>query len=946
MRARFALVAVLVGLGALLPAPAQAGFGFLPGVEGFDVSVTDQGGAPASQAGEHPDALEAKLALNATAGFSEGDLRDLHLELPPGFLVNPTAVTECSVAAFNTPRSSPYETSLSGESCPNPSQIGTIAVESSHGGGVRTFGLFDLIAPYGRPGALGASPYGIPIVLTPHVREADAGLTLDLEGFSQAIDFTSLVLTIWGTPWDYGHDGQRGNCLNEKDPAAHHGTLASFSPNFILGTCTIGSPELLKETAKSYLTLPSAPCGTPMAFTLSADSWQGGSAAAVAESQDSGGKPVVLTGCNTHLTVPKLQLTTEAAAAASGLVFNLDVNDGGGILNPDGIARPAIRKAVVSLPEGLTINPSLGSGLGVCSEADFARESVDSAPGAGCPNASKIGTVEVQGMLGLPEALQGSLFIATPYKNPSGALLALYMTASSPRRGLFVKSLGKVEPDPHTGRLTATFEDLPRLLYTHFSLTFREGQRAAMVSPPACGKYPTDVALSSWADPGVFSHDSTSYFLLNHGAGAAPCPPAVRPFAPALQAGSLNPTPAAYTPFLLHMTRTDQDQEITSYSATFPPGLLGKIAGIPFCGEGAIEAAAGKSGTEELEHPSCPAASQIGRTLAGYGVGGTLAYAPGNLYLAGPYRGAPLSTVAIDSALVGPFDLGVVVVRSAIRIDPRTAQASIDSTGSDPIPHILKGIPLHLRDVRVYVERSGFTLNPTSCDVLQTLSALTGSGQDPFSAADDAAAATTQRFQLLGCSAMDFGPTLSLRLRGATRQARYPSLRATYTPRAGEANLKSAAVTLPPSLFLAQEHIDTVCTNVQFAAGACPAGSVYGHARATTPLLEEPLEGPVVLRSSSHDLPDLVAALRGRGIAIEVGGRIDSPGSGIRASFEVLPDAPVSSFTMSLQGGRRGLLVNAENLCAAPQRATARFVAHNNKTEALRPRLGMRCHKR
>lgn len=954
MRLRLSLPAVLLLAALAWGAPsAQASFGLKPGAEGFAVTVKGAGvvsGAPGEMgAGEHPDSLGAKVALRSAGEYSDGDLRDLHLDLPPGFLINPTAVEECSTAAFHTPRKNPEEPgSQSGENCPLASQVGTLTLRSgANGSTVRTFGLFNLIPPYGRPDAVGASPYGIPIVLAPHIREADAGLTLDLEGLSQAIDFQALEFDFWGTPWAYEHDTERGNCLNEQDPAAYHGTAPQLPPpTFIPGTCSVGTPSYFEEHEHSFLTLPTTPCGAPFSFSASATAWQGGEVAAEAQATDGAGHMVTLRECRTHLTVPKVQLTTERAASGTGLAFNLAISSGGGILNPAGIARPAIRNAVVTLPEGLTIDPSLASGLGVCSEADFAREAVGTAPGAGCPANSKIGTVEVQEMLGLPEPLHGAVFLATPYANPFHTLIALYMVARNPRRGIFVRSQGTLVPDPHNGALVATFQELPRILYTHFTLTLREGQRAALVSPLTCGHYATDVALASWAAPESFTHDQTSYFPISQSASGGPCPPPVPPFAPRLQAGSLNPSPAAYTPFDLHMTRTDSDQEITSYSATFPPGLLGKIAGIPYCPDAAIEAAKGRSGAEELEHPSCPAASSVGRTLAGYGVGGALAWAPGGLYLAGPYHGAPLSIVAIDSAIVGPFDLGVVVVRQAIRIDPHTAQVSLDAKGSDPIPHILDGIPLHLRDIRVYVDRTGFMVNPTSCDVLHSESVLTGAGADPFNPADDVPAGSSDRYQLLGCSSLGFAPKLSLKLIGGHRRAQHPALRAVYESRPGDANIGTAVVTLPPSEFLAQNHIREICQAAQFETDSCPPGSIYGHARAWSPLLPEPLEGPVILRTSSHPLPDMVAALRGDGgIAIDVEGRIDSVHGGMRGSFEVLPDAPASKFELTLEGGKKGLLENSESLCAAPAYASARLSGQNNATEALKVRLGSSCRK-
>jgi hypothetical protein len=697
----------------------------------------------------------------------------------------------------------------------------------------------------------------------------------------------------------------------------------------------VQTPESL---IKSYLTMPTTPCGTPLAWSAEALSWQGASASASTATP-------ALAGCNKALTIVKVQLMTDAAAARTGLAFNLDVNDGGGILNPGGIARPAIKQATLSLPEGLTINPSLAAGLGACSEAEFARETALSEPGAGCPNAAKIGEVTVEGALGLAEPLKGALYLATPNANPYNALLAVYMIARSPRRGLAVKSIGKIEPDPNTGRLTATFDNLPRLLYTHFGLTLREGQRSALLSPPACGSYRAGIEIASWAEPTVFTPDS-SFFLINRADGGGPCPTGgALPFAPGLLAGSLNPRPATYTPFYLRMTRTDSEQEITSYSATFPPGLLAKIAGVSECPEAALAAAATRSGAAEEASPSCPDSSRIGHTLAGYGVGATLAWAPGGLYLAGPWHGSPLSVVAIDSAKIGPFDLGVVVVRTAVRVDTRRAVASIDAAGSDPIPHIIDGIPIHVRDIRVYLDRPGFILNGTSCDPFAVTSTLRGAGADPFHTGDETSATSTQRFQLLGCRALGFKPRLKLALRGGTRRARHPAFRATLIERAGDANISSVSVTLPPSVFLAQEHLKSICTKAQFARDACPADSVYGHARAITPLLDQPLKGPVYVRSSATKVPDLVMSLRGGGVSAEVACRIDSSRGGLRGNCEGLPDAPVSKFTMTLPGGKRSLLVNSEDLCAKPQRANARFIAQSNETAVLHPRVAVKCHK-
>ncbi len=516
-------------------------------------------------------------------------------------------------------------------------------------------------------------------------------------------------------------------------------------------------------------------------------------------------------------------------------------------------------------------------------------------------------------------------------------MIALYLVAKIPDRGVIVKLAGRVDADPGSGRLVATFDDLPQLPYSRLNVHFREGQRAPLATPAACGTYATQVDLFPWLDPSRVFHQPSS-FPLSQGIGGGPCPSGPAPFTPQAAGGTMNRNAGSYSPFYLHLTRGDGDQEITSYSATLPKGLLGAIKGVPFCPEAAIQAAKQNSGFAETEHPSCPEASKIGHTTAGYGLGNVLAYAPGNLYLAGPYHGSPLSVVAVDSATVGPFDLGVIIVRSAIRVDPLTAQVSIDSQGSDPIPHILEGIPLHLRDIRVYIDRPHFMVNPTSCDRFSLGSTLSGSGADFASSADDTTATPSAPFQTAFCSSLPFKPSLELRLKGGTRRGRYPSLTATVSARPGDANIGQAIVTLPPSEFLAQEHIDTICTRAQAAAERCPAGSIYGSAKAITPLMDEPLEGPVYLRASGNKLPDLVAALKGRGIRIDVLGRIDSQNGGMRASYEILPDAPLTKFTLNLKGGKHGLLVNSDDVCKA-EPATAKLAGQNNSALVLRPEL-------
>lgn len=929
-RLALGLATLLLAL-ALAPA-AHADFGFLPGEAGFKVTATAEGGTePATLAGAHPSSLITEVNLNKVGNFSDGDLRNLTYDLPPGLIENPTSVPRCGAEQFETPRTSPFEATLSGESCSGLAQIGIVTLDSSHAGGERrTFGVFNMPPPQGAPSRFGFSPYGEPVTITPHVREAGSeyGLTLDLRNFSQLIDVTGFRLVIWGTPWARSHDAQRANCLNEVNPAFGHAKcpIAELNP-----------PHL----SEAYLTLPSA-CEEPLNFKISATSWQQPSP--VQRSWTSG---EALTQCEslTFNPVPRGRLSTDRTSSPSGYDFTLD-GTSAPLLNPLARASSQAKKAVVILPEGMTVNPSVASGLGICSEASFAAETVNSPPGAGCPNVSKIGELTVESPL-VEGQIEGSMFFATPRENRFGTLLALYMVAKDPDRGILVKVAGRVDSDERTGRLTTTFDDLPQLPYSHFNVHFREGQRSPLATPSACGTYATEVQTSPWQNPEATSHQS-SPFTLSAGVGGGPCPAgALAPFAPKATGGTINSNASSYSPFYLHLTRSDPEQEITSYSATLPRGLLGKIAGVPFCPEALIEAAKHQSGAQSATAPACPAASEIGRTETGYGVGQTLSYAPGTLYLAGPYHGSPLSVVAIDSAKVGPFDLGTVVIRSAIRVDRQSAQVAIDSAGSDPIPHILQGFPLRLRDIRIYIDRPSFMVNPTNCDPFSIVSTLTGAGAAFDNPADDVPAAAPSPFQVTNCSGLSFSPKLAMALKGGHRRGDYPALRATLTAHEGDANIGAATVTLAPKLFLAQEHLETVCTPRQFAAKSCPQSSVYGQATAITPLMSEPLSGPVYLRSNGNarPLPDLVAAISGRGIEIELLGKIDSFKGGLRAKFDVLPDAPVSKFTMSLLGGDHGLVVNATNTCQNPQVSTAKFTGQNNANRKLLVPMKVKCKK-
>lgn len=945
-----ALIFATVSLFALPSAPGAeaAGFEIVPG--SFDFYIHNQDGTADLRAGAHPFGVTTKFKLatepdprssNPEVRVPTGaNLRNAATALPPGLVGNPYAVPQCTMDEFGKVAFNNH--------CFDDAQVGIARAEVNFYGGAMekvSTPVFNLVPPAGKPAAFGFWLITVPIILTPTLRsDGDYGLTVQSVNTDETLPATDVEITIWGVPGSSLHDSERK------------------APYF--GCSTEGAPEpcIYHGTPKAFLTTPVNCAAGPLSASLFVESWKGETDSQGVLTHDTLGNPSGMTECDRVPFTPSVaaQPSVQSAETASGLKFELEL-PGAGILNPTGLTQAEVKKAVVRLPEGMTINPSAGEGLGACTPADFKRETLTAAAGTGCPNSSKLGTVKIETPL-LTEPAEGSLFIAqtddpatsTPgQENPFDTLLAMYVVARIPERGIIVRAAGKVVPDPKTGQLVTTFDNLPQLPFSKFTLSFREGARAPLSTPRSCGTYEITSELTPWSAMGA--GDVTTIrtpVRITSGVAAGPCPAAgAPPFRPGLVAGTLNNAAGAYSPFDLRLGRNDGEQEFTRFSIKLPPGIIGKLAGVPFCSDAAIAAARGRTGGAELASPSCPAASQVGRTLVGAGVGTVLTYVPGKVYLAGPYNGSALSIAAITAAKVGPFDLGTVVIRQALKINPETAEVFIDSANSDPIPHIIDGIVVHARDIRAYVDRPEFVLNPTSCARTSTASTVLGSGLDFSSGADDNPITVTSPFQAADCAGLGFKPKLSLRLFGGTNRGDNPRFQAVLSARKGDANIGRAQVTLPHSEFLDNAHIKTVCTRVQFKAGSvpgegCPRASIYGYAKAVTPVLDEPLRGPVFLRSSSHPLPDLVVALRSGKININLAGRIDSVRNGqIRNTFESVPDAPVTKFTLTMQGGKKGLLVNSANLCKARHRAIVSFTGQNGKVSNSNPALKVSCGK-
>ena len=875
-------------------------------VQDYRLTFEEEGGTYDTQAGSHPFQATGTVAITEgpdALGASEelgpdvepaALAKDVVTKLPPGFLGNPTTVPTCTIAQF-LKRVEEIE-----DECSPQSAIGvasaTVNLQGFTHQIIFTEPLFNLEPYAGEPARFG---FYIPVSETAVVLDTslrtgpgegaipgqseDYGVNVTAHNISQTGGLLNTRVTIWGTPGDPRHDASRGwGCLA-------HARGAEFA-----APCNPSDEPF----PPAFLTLPTS-CTGPLQTSVEADPWDEPGAF-----QDTlaGNALPALDGCNRLPFSPTVQAqpTTDSASSPSGLDVNVDFHDEG-LTSSNGLAESQLKNTTVTLPEGFTINPSAGVGLVGCTPADFARETLESAPGAGCPNESKLGTVEIETPL-LKQAIHGSLYVAQPYENPFDSLVALYVVAKSPETGVLIKLAGKVTPNPVTGQLVTSFEDTPQLPFSHFNFHFREGQQAPLISPPTCGTYTTSAELAPWSEPFAPVTENAS-FEITSGVGGGPCPSGGAPaFNPGIQSGTINNNAGAFSAFDLHLTRGDGDQEISTFSTDLPPGLAGILTGIPYCPEADIALARTKTGRQEEAEPSCPAASKVGHSLVGTGVGAVLAYTPGQLYLAGPYDGDPFSLVSVTSAVVGPFDLGTVVIRFGLRIDPHTAQVSVDPTASEPIPHIIDGIVTHVRDIRVYVDRPGFIFNPTSCEPMAISSTLGG----------NAGASTTisSPFQAASCASLKFNPSVSVTTAAKASKANGASLKFKISYPGGamgkETWFNEAKFTIPRQLPARLTTLQQACLATVFETdrSACPAASRIGTATVRTQVLPVPLEGPVYFVSyGGAKFPDAVLDLTGDGVHIELHGETFISEGVTSATFRNTPDVPFESIEVNVPTG-------------------------------------------
>jgi hypothetical protein len=892
-----ALSAVVTALG--LVASAQASFGIRPG--SFEAVPFNRDGTVDTVAGSHPYEYRVSFEFNQDeAGDAEGSARDVVVQLPPGLVGNATATPRCSRQAFE------------GEvpSCPADTQIGTLDA-LFRAPGVASLepkgSVYNLVPPEGVAASFGFTGAGFEAIENASLVHGGDGYAVSVVSNNVSMaGLLSVSQSIWGVPADRGHDAER-ECITPE--------------GFHVRPCTIEAP------LKPFLTLPTS-CGGPLSTLLDADSAEApGAYVPPAEFLSP-----ALIGCEALDFTPSIlvQPETSAAATPTGLHVDLHLPQEEGAA---GRAEAALKDAVVTLPPGLVVNPSSANGLAGCSSAAIDLESTMP---AACPDASKIGTVEVDTPL-LDHPLPGTVYVAAQGDNPFHSLLAIYIVVDDPITGIVVKLAGHVEPNPLTGQLTTTFANNPQLPFEDLKLDLKSGERAPLITPDTCGAKETTSDLTPWSTPEHPDATPSTSFQTTSGPHGAACAyaPAEEPNKPGFEAGTTVPLAGSYSPFVVRLGRESGSQPIGKIDLTLPPGLVGKLAGIPRCSDAQIAAARapGRAGAQEIASPSCPSASELGSADVAAGAGSELVHVAGHVYLAGPYEGAPFSLAIITPAVAGPFDLGTVVVRSALYVDPETAQVTVRS---DPIPTILDGIPLDVRSILVSATRSNFTLNPTSCERMALTGVATSALGQPSMLAEP--------FQVGGCAGLPFKPSLKAFTQAKTSKANGASLTVRVAQKPGEANIHKVRLQLPLALPARLTTLQKACTAAQFAANpaGCPAASIVGTAKAITPILEAPLAGPAYLVShGGAAFPDVVFLLQGEGVTIKLVGHTNIKNGITSSKFEAVPDAPVSSFEAVFPEGPHSVLTAFGSLCRQSLVIPTTMIGQNGATMAQSTRVAV-----
>jgi hypothetical protein len=878
-RAYVALLAVLASAGlyagAFAPA-AQAGFGVTE--SNFEAgtcnvpsctykSVEADPGEAFTQAAGHPPWGITGLELNHTGTGSgrapEGELKRLRVDVPPGLAADPQALPECSMAQFEA------------NSCPADTKVGMTELEAHV--------LLTVINIPGTVYNLQKRP-GLPLLFGINTGvEPLVNVHIFLEGHVSYAHED--VLRARGVPSGDYHEyfeidniPREGEMLGVKVPI---GVLKS---------------KLLFEGRAgqgNFLTLPSVCSGTTS--YLEVESYNGEVSSTATH------PPVVVEGCEKVPFKPTVTVTPEntgsdqpdGATAEVKAPQNVGENE---------INTSDIKDVRVTLPEGMTLNPSAAHGLAACTAAQIG---IGTTNPVACPAASKVGTVTIETDLP-PGSLAGSVYLGSPSGGPiTGPPYTIYLDAES-TLGVSVRLQGSVTPDPSTGRLQATFANNPQLPFSEVVLKFNGGPRAPVANPLVCGTTSIETLFTPYTG-GAPALSSTPFTTTG-------CPSPL-PFALRQSTQSSSADAGAYTSYTFNLSREDGQQYLSQLTTTLPAGLVGAIPSVPLCGEPQAQAG------------TCAAVSEIGKATVNVGAGSEPYAFTGPVYLTGPYGGAPYGLSIPVPAVAGPFDLGsgvcdCVVTRAAIGVDPYTARVIATSS----LPTIVKGVPLRLRSLSVAVMRPNFLFNPTNCAALATESTLTSTL--------NATQSVSSPFQSANCGALAFKPSLKASTMAKTSKLRGASLQVNLTQPAHQANIKSVFAQLPVQLPARLSTLQQACPEVTFAQNPriCPIGSLVGGASVTTPVLPGKLSGPAYLVSHGGlAFPDLDVILEGDGVRVVLTGNTNIKKGVTSSTFASIPDVPVSSFALSLPIGPHSALAANGNLCTGRLVMPTTIVAQNGK---------------
>jgi hypothetical protein len=904
------------------------------GVEegGYSVAPENENGELDKTAGEHPYQLTTRFNLNETLEESLLNGRpllpssprlakDLHFNLPPGLIGNVTAVPTCSTTEFGA---------IGGvvaniNQCKEDTAIGVARVTINE---PKIFGLVTIAVPVfnlepqrGEPARFGFVAEHAPVLLQTHVRSGDDagspgggdfGVEVTVHYTTQLANVLGSEVTLWGNPGAEAHDKTRGwGCVE-------HGSQVS-------GAFPCGPAELPR--AGAFLIMPTS-CAAPLTTSVNGLSWPfknaeepglGVSSSLAASFEFPGG----FEDCGALPFEPSLKLKPNETTASTPTGLEVDVHvPQQSTLDPNGRAESAVKATTVTLPEGVQLSPSAADGLQACSEEQIGYQGNGTtdpySPAAdtpeplrfkptvtgpegnqvltNCPSASKVGTVRVKTPL-LNNELTGSVYLAAQEANPFGSLVALYIAAEDPVSGVRVKIAGEVQLNGATGQITSTFLNTPQVPFEDFVVDFNNGPRASVSTPAACGTYTTTASFVPWSTgtPLPTTTDPAE-FNITSGAGGSACANP-QPFGPGFAAWSTNTQAGAFTPFNVTIARPDTDQALKTISITLPPGAAAMLASTTQCPE--PQASDGTCGPDSL----------IGHATAVSGYGSDpFTVTGGRVYITGPYNGAPFGLSIVTPAVAGPFNLGNVVVRSAIHVDPTTAQVTITSVLPTIVQGVGKpssGIPLQLKQVNVVVDRPNFEFNPTNCTPMSVVGTLGG--------ANGASAPVSAPFQVGNCAALPFTPKLTASTQGNASKANGASLKVKVESSPGQANIAKTRLVLPLALPSRLTTIQKACLEATFAANpaTCPEGSNIGTAIVHTPVLKSPLTGPAYLVSHGNAaFPDVEFVLQGEGITLILDGQTDIKKGITTSTFNSVPDAPVTTFETTLPEGPHSALTS------------------------------------